>query len=51
MAKALTREEELLLQDFSRKISGKTRALFYCIALIVSVIPICEYGKTFLHSI
>lgn len=39
----LSREEELLLQDFSRNVSTKSSALFYGNALIVSVIPICEY--------
>lgn len=38
----LTREEELLLQDFSRNVSAKSSALFYGIALIVSLVPICK---------
>ena len=38
----LSREEELLLQDFSRNVSTKSSALFYGNALIVSAIPICE---------
>lgn len=41
--KAFTKEEELLLQDFSRNVSTKSSALFYGNAFIVSVIPICEY--------
>lgn len=38
-----TKEEELLLQDFSRNVSTKSSALFYGNALIISAIPICEY--------
>lgn len=38
-----TKEEELLLQDFSRNVSTKSNALFYGNAFIVSAIPICEY--------
>ena len=40
--KNLTKEEELLLQDFSRNVSTKSSALFYGNALIVSAIPMCE---------
>lgn len=40
--KKLTREEEILLQDFSRNVSTKSSALFYGNALIVSSLPICE---------
>lgn len=40
--KSLTKEEELLLQDFSRNVSTKSSALFYGNALIVSAIPICK---------
>ena len=40
--KALSKEEELLLQDFSRNVSTKSNALFYGNALIVSAIPICK---------
>jgi Translocon-associated protein, gamma subunit (TRAP-gamma) len=48
---AFTKEEELLLQDFSRNVSTKSSALFYGNAFIVSAIPICEcrsnaYGHT-----
>jgi len=38
-----TKEEELLLQDFSRNVSTKSSALFYGNAFIVSAVPICEY--------
>lgn len=38
-----TKEEELLLNDFSRNVSTKSSALFYGNALIVSAIPICKY--------
>ncbi|KYN35139.1 Translocon-associated protein subunit gamma [Trachymyrmex septentrionalis] len=41
-SKAFTKEEELLLQDFSRNVSTKSSALFYGNAFIVSAIPICE---------
>lgn len=37
-----TKEEELLLNDFSRNVSTKSSALFYGNALIVSAIPICK---------
>jgi len=40
--KALSKEEEILLQDFSRNVSTKSNALFYGNAFIVSAIPICE---------
>lgn len=42
---AFTKEEELLLQDFSRNVSTKSSALFYGNAFIVSAIPICKYLK------
>lgn len=38
-----TKEEEILLQDFSRNVSTKSSALFYGNAFIVSIIPLCEY--------
>jgi len=44
-SKAFTKEEELLLQDFSRNVSTKSSALFYGNAFIVSAIPICEYSS------
>lgn len=40
---AFTKEEELLLQDFSRNVSTKSSALFYGNAFIVSAIPICKF--------
>lgn len=42
--KKLTKEEELLLQDFSRNVTTKSSALFYGNAFIVSAVPICEYS-------
>lgn len=41
-ASGFTKEEELLLNDFSRNVSTKSSALFYGNALIVSAIPICK---------
>merc|ERR1711893_488446 len=41
----LTREEELLLQDFSRNVSTKSSALFYGNAFIVSAIPIWLFWR------
>lgn len=38
-----TKEEELLLQNFSRSDTTKSTALFYGNALIVSAIPFCKY--------
>lgn len=38
-----TKEEELLLQNFSRTDTTKSTALFYGNALIVSAIPFCKY--------
>ncbi|XP_033108754.1 translocon-associated protein subunit gamma-like [Anneissia japonica] len=43
--KKLTKEEELLLQDFSRNVSTKSSALFYGNAFIVSAIPIWVYWR------
>jgi len=43
--KALTREEELLLQDFSRNVTTKSSALFYGNALIVTAIPIWLFWR------
>lgn len=43
--KAFTKEEELLLQDFSRNVSTKSSALFYGNAFIVSAIPICKLKR------
>lgn len=44
-AKKLTKEEELLLQDFSRNVSTKSSALFYGNGLVVSMIPIWIYCR------
>lgn len=41
-----TKEEELLLQDFSRNVSTKSSALFYGNAFIVSAVPICKYDTS-----
>jgi len=43
--KKLTREEELLLQDFSRNVTTKSSALFYGNALIVSAIPMWLFWR------
>ncbi|PIK55883.1 putative translocon-associated protein subunit gamma [Apostichopus japonicus] len=43
--KKFTREEELLLQDFSRNISTKSSALFYGNALIVAALPIWLFWR------
>lgn len=43
--KKLTREEELLLQDFSRNVSTKSSALFYGNALVVSAIPLWLFWR------
>ena len=39
---ALSKEEELLLKDYSRNVSTKSSALFYGNALIIAAIPICK---------
>ncbi|XP_013400888.1 translocon-associated protein subunit gamma-like [Lingula anatina] len=41
----LTKEEELLLQDFSRNVSTKSSALFYGNAFIVSAIPLWLFWR------
>ncbi|KAK2148815.1 hypothetical protein LSH36_481g03013 [Paralvinella palmiformis] len=43
--KKLTREEELLLEDFSRNVSTKSNALFYGNAFIISAIPIWLFWR------
>ncbi|XP_067945720.1 translocon-associated protein subunit gamma-like [Watersipora subatra] len=43
--KQLTKDEELLLQDFSRNVSTKSSALFYGNALIVSAVPLWIYWR------
>uniref|UniRef100_A0A1B6MQ12 Translocon-associated protein subunit gamma n=1 Tax=Graphocephala atropunctata TaxID=36148 RepID=A0A1B6MQ12_9HEMI len=40
-----TKEEELLIQDFSRNVSTKSSALFYGNAFIVSAIPIWLFWR------
>lgn len=40
-----TKEEELLLQDFSRNVSTKSSALFYGNAFIVSAVPIWLFWR------
>ncbi|GLV45062.1 uncharacterized protein CBL_14365 [Carabus blaptoides fortunei] len=44
-SKAFTKEEELLLQDFSRNVSTKSSALFLGNAFIVSAIPIWLFWR------
>lgn len=44
-SKGFTKEEELLLQDFSRNVSTKSSALFYGNALIVSTVPIWLFWR------
>lgn len=41
--KKLTKEDELLLQNYSRNVSTKSNVLFYANALIVSAIPLCKW--------
>lgn len=41
----MTKEEERLLLESSRQVTGTTSALFYGNALIVSALPICECYK------
>ncbi|XP_001605926.6 translocon-associated protein subunit gamma [Nasonia vitripennis] len=50
-SKAFTKEEELLLQDFSRNVSTKSSALFYGNALIVSAIPIWLFWRIHLIDV
>ena len=38
----MTKEEERLLLESSRQVTGTTSALFYGNAFIVSALPICE---------
>jgi translocon-associated protein subunit gamma len=49
--KGFTKEEELLLQDFSRNVSTKSSALFYGNALIVSAVPIWLFWRIHLIEI
>ena len=41
----LTKEDELILQDFSKNVSTKSSALFYGNALIVSAIPVWLFWR------
>nr|CAG4641309.1 EOG090X0GZE [Eulimnadia texana] len=43
--KGFSKEEELLLQDFSRNVSTKSSALFYGNAFIVSAVPIWLFWR------
>ena len=43
--KGFSKEDELLLQDFSKNVSTKSSALFYGNALIVSSIPVWLYWR------
>jgi len=45
VGKKLTKQEELLLQDFSRNVTTKSSALFYGNAFIVSAIPIWLFWR------
>merc|ERR1712064_61004 len=48
-SKKFSKEDELVLQDFSRGVSTKSSALFYGNALIVSSIPVWLYWRV--HNI
>ena len=48
-SKSSEKEDELLLQDFSRRVSTKSSALFYGNAFIVSAIPIWLYWR--IHAV
>ena len=43
--KGFSKEDELLLQDFSKNVSGKSSALFYGNAFIVSAIPVWLFWR------
>ncbi|XP_018324581.1 translocon-associated protein subunit gamma [Agrilus planipennis] len=49
--KPFTKEEELLLQDFSRNVSTKSSALFYGNAIIVSAVPIWLFWRIHMMDI
>lgn len=51
LVKGFTKEEELLLQDFSRNVSTKSSALFYGNAFIVSAIPIWLFWRIHMMDI
>jgi len=40
--KSAARDEDLLLQDFSRNVTTKSWALFIGNAVVVSAIPLCK---------
>jgi translocon-associated protein subunit gamma len=40
--KSISRDEDLLLQDFSRNVTTKSWALFIGNAVVVSAIPLCK---------
>ena len=42
-ASGFTKEEELMLNDFSQNLSAKSSAIFYANAVIASALPICKY--------
>ena len=42
----MTKEEERLLLENSRQVTGTASALFYGNAFIVSALPVCEYTDT-----
>ncbi len=48
-SKSSEKEDDLLLQDFSRRVSTKSSALFYGNAFIVSSIPIWLYWR--IHAV
>jgi len=50
-SKGFTKEEELLLQDFSRNVSTKSSALFYGNALIVSAVPVWLFWRIHLIDV
>jgi hypothetical protein len=47
----LTREEEMLIQDYSRNVSIKSSALFYGNAAIVAAVPICNPRLIFIFTV
>jgi len=46
----ITKEEERLLLESSRQVTGTTSALFYGNAFVVSALPICEFHRLTLHT-
>lgn len=50
VGKKLTKEDEILLQNFSRTVSTKSSALFYANAFFVSAIPLCKSTISFDNS-